>query len=261
MHSPPPPPQALSKIWPSAPLLDTVEAAIGHHFADRHLLAAALLHRSAAAEAGAPDWAEAQRLEFLGDAVLGLLSADWLMAHAPRHTREGAMTKIRSRLTNTDAFADVARRAGLDHAVILGKGEDASGGRRRPALLADTLEAVFGAIWLDGAWPAVAHAFDFLFVHEREAALRAGTDVNPKGAVQELARQLWNISPTYELVSCDGPSHARTFGVLARLVLPATPPDAPSVLEARASAPSKQGAEIAAAAALLDAIRALEQKK
>ena len=254
-------PPSLAKIWPSDHLLDAVESAIGHHFADRDLLAAALLHRSAAAEAGAPDWAEAQRLEFLGDAVLGLLSADWLMAHAPRHTREGAMTKMRSRLTNTDAFADVARRAALDRAVILGKGEDSSGGRHRPALLADTLEAVFGAIWLDGAWPAVAAAFDFLFVHEREAALSAGTDVNPKGTVQELARQLWGISPSYELLSDDGPPHARTFVMLARLVLPDDAPNAPRTLEARGAAPSKQGAEIAAAAALLDAIRALDQKK
>lgn len=255
----PPRPEALAGVWPRPEVLTAVETDVGHAFADRDLLGAALLHRSASSEAGAGEWAEAQRLEFLGDAVLGLLSADWLLAHAPSDTREGALTKMRSRLTNTEAFAEVARRIGLDRAVVLGRGEDLTGGRSRASLLADTLEAVFGAIWLDGGWPAAATAFDHLFVEEREVALRAGTDVNPKGAAQELALRRWGVAPTYALVDCSGPAHARRFLVEAHLAIPGAEGEVRE-LSARAEATSKQAAEVAAATILLRVMRAEKRK-
>ena len=243
-------PEPLQALTPAPETLEAVEKAVGYAFACRIPLAAALIHRSAASEAGMAGWAESQRLEFLGDAVLGLLSADWLMRHSTPDLREGAMTKIRSRLTNTDEFAAVARRAGLDRAVVLGIGEDKGGGRERAALLADTLEAVFGAIWLDGGWPAVAGAFDHLFDEERALALQAGTEVNPKGVLQELVQRRWATVPTYEVADMAGPPHARRFVVVARVALDAENGET-KVVSSRGEGLTKQAAEVAAAEALL----------
>lgn len=243
-------PEPLQPLVPSPEALGAVEQAVGYAFGCRIPLGAALIHRSAASEAGVPGWAESQRLEFLGDAVLGLLSADWLMRHSLPDLREGAMTKIRSRLTNTDEFAAIARRAGLDRAVVLGIGEDRGGGRERAALLADTLEAVFGAIWIDGGWPAVAQAFDHLFDEERALALQAGTEVNPKGVLQELVQRRWGTVPAYAVADMEGPPHARRFVVMARIAI-ADGTGKVRHLSAHGEGPTKQAAEVAAAEALL----------
>ncbi|MBR6021457.1 MAG: ribonuclease III, partial [Kiritimatiellae bacterium] len=139
-----------------------LSGALGHEWRDEALLDAALLHRSAAVERGMGDWAESQRLEFLGDAVLDLLAADWLMRRLPG-VREGRLTALRSQLTCTGAFAEAARRLGLGEMVVLGVGEEKCGGRERESLLADTLEAVFGALWTDGGWAAAERAFGRVF--------------------------------------------------------------------------------------------------
>ena len=194
--------------------LGGLEAALGHEFGDAGLLRAALLHRSAEVERGMGAWAESQRLEFLGDAVLDLLAADWLMKNLPPGTREGRLTRLRSRLTCTEAFADVARRLGLGGLVVLGVGEERNGGRERASLLADTLEAVFGAVWLDGGWAAAEAAFGRVFAGELDAAAEDGAeDGNPKGVLQELAQARGAGVPVYETTAVEGPPHARRFTV------------------------------------------------
>lgn len=190
----------------------TLEKRLGHVFRQPGLLEAALTHRSYSAETGQPDRMENQRLEFLGDAVLGAIAAEWLVAHRP-DWREGTLTKVRSRLTNAVTLARVARRLGLGDSLRLGRGEERSGGREKVALLADVLEAVLGALWLDGGPEAVRQVFARGFADEIAAAIEAGGDDNPKGDLQERVQRERNESPRYELIEESGPSHVRHFKV------------------------------------------------
>lgn len=194
------------------PELRTLEERLGHVFAEPGRLEAALTHRSYSAETGQPELAESQRLEFLGDAVLGAVSAEWLVAHRPEW-REGTLTKVRSRLTNEEALERVARRLGLGEFLRLGRGEAQSGGREKRSVLADALEAVLGALWLDGGADPVRRVFAEGFATEIAAAVAAGGDDNPKGDLQERMQQERKESPRYELVEERGPAHARHFRV------------------------------------------------
>ena len=185
---------------------------LGHAFARPERLAAALTHRSYSAEAGQPELAESQRLEFLGDAVLGAIAAEWLVERRP-DWREGPLTKVRSRLTNAAALARVARRLELGRFLRLGRGEAREGGRDRDSLLADALEAVLGALWLDGGAAAVRKVFAAWFADEIEVALAAGSDDNPKGDLQERLQREGREPPRYEVVEESGPSHDLLFRV------------------------------------------------
>ena len=191
-----------------------LETRLGHAFARPELLAAALTHRSHSAEAGQPELAESPRMEFLGDAVLGAISADWLVAHRS-DWREGTLTKVRSRLTNESALARVARKLELGACLRLGRGEERSGGREKDALLADALEAVLAALWLDAGPDPVRAVFAHWFSDEIAAALAAGGDDNPKGELQERLQREQKGSPRYELLEESGPPHERHFKVAA----------------------------------------------
>lgn len=189
-----------------------LERRLGHAFRRPDLLAAALTHRSHSAEAGQPEQAENQRLEFLGDAVLGAIAAEWLVARRS-DWREGTLTKVRSRLTNAAALARVARRLELGRFLRLGRGEERSGGRDKGTLLADALEALLGALWLDGGADPVRAFFAEWFADEIAAALAAGGDDNPKGELQERLQRAGQAAPRYEVVAESGPAHARHFQV------------------------------------------------
>ena len=189
-----------------------LELRLGHTFERPELLAAALTHRSHSAEAGQPELAESQRMEFLGDAVLGAISAEWLVAHRS-DWREGTLTKVRSRLTNAAALARVARKLELGACLRLGRGEERSGGREKGAVLADALEAVLGALWLDGGPGPVRAVFAHWFADEIAEALAAGGDDNPKGELQERLQRELKDSPRYELLEESGPPHERHFKV------------------------------------------------
>ena len=194
------------------PELAELEKRLGHQFGRPELLSSALTHRSHSAEAGQPEPAESQRMEFLGDAVLGAISAEWLVARRG-DWREGQLTQVRSRLTNAAALARVARRLGLGDFLRLGRGEDQSGGREKGALLADALEAVLGALWRDGGAAAVRTVFAAWFADEIAAALAAGRDDNPKGELQERLQREGREPPRYEVVEETGPSHDLLFRV------------------------------------------------
>lgn len=189
-----------------------LEQRLGYVFNDPDRLVAALTHRSFSAEAGRPGEAENQRLEFLGDAVLGVVAAEWLLDHCPGWP-EGPLTKLRSRLTNAAALARVARRLELGDYLQLGKGEEQSGGRDKGAVLADALEALLGALWRDGGAAAIRPVFEHWFADELAAAVAAGADDNPKGELQEWMQRKWKASPRYEVVTEQGPAHARQFKV------------------------------------------------
>lgn len=199
---------------PNEPHPDPADLAarLGHAFAQPERLAAALTHRSFSTEAGQPELAESQRLEFLGDAVLGAIAAEWLVTHR-RDWREGKLTKVRSRLTNAATLARVARRLDLGRFMRLGRGEERGGGRERDSLLADALEAVLGALWLDGGAAAVRPVFAEWFGDEIAAALAAGSDDNPKGELQERLQRNRRENPRYEVEEEIGLSHELVFKV------------------------------------------------
>jgi ribonuclease III len=189
-----------------------LEPRLGHGFVRPELLETALTHRSWSAEQQQPELGENQRLEFLGDAVLGAIAAEWLVAHCP-DWREGTLTKVRSRLTNEATLERVARRLDLGPHLRLGRGEEQGGGREKRAVLADALEAVIGALWLDGGADAVRRLFQEAFAGEIAEAVEAGGDDNPKGDLQERMQQEWKTSPRYETLEESGPPHARHFRV------------------------------------------------
>jgi len=218
-----------------------LEAAIGYRFRNRAILEQALTHPSARSEQAAID-GDNQRLEFLGDAILGQLTAERLFDAFPA-SPEGELTAMRSHLTNGQALAATARELGFGAFLRMGKGEERSGGRSRPSNLADALEAVIGAAWQDGGRRAVERLFERVFAH-RIAALHGETrQANPKGILQELSQKQWNHPPRYQVVAEEGPAHARHYVVAVYL---------PDGAAARGEGASKRAAEIAAAGELLD---------
>ncbi len=192
----------------SIPYADLQER-LGYSFARVELLEMALTHRSFANETGFG--VNYERLEFLGDAVLGLLTAEWLYLRNPGMT-EGELSKLKSQLVRTGALAVHARRLGLGEALRLGVGEARSGGGNKVSLLADVLEATLGAIWLDaGVEPVravVAEMLEFGIVGQ-EALSRADSKTQLQEAVQARG---WEL-PEYRVVAEEGPDHSKLFRI------------------------------------------------
>jgi ribonuclease III len=189
-----------------------LEKVLGYRFRSKECLAQAFLHRSFRFENGTDAGVDNQRLEFLGDAVLGLISAAFLFEHFPDRD-EGFLTAARSRLTSGAALTRLAKRIDLGQRLKLGKGEEQTGGRQRPSNLADTLEAILGAAFQDGGLKAADAIFRHLFVPHLETGADTEADANPKGRLQQICQQRWKMSPGYRLISEDGPRHAREFRV------------------------------------------------
>lgn len=188
------------------PDLADLEAAIGHVFRERHLLERALVHSSAREAAGGRD---NQTLEFLGDAVVGLAVGDLATATHPS-IDEGALTRLRASLVNAGSLAAVARSLGLGAWLRLGKGESRSGGRDKERILAACYEAVIGAVFRDAGYPAART----LVARHLGEAIEAGTPAADfKTALQELAQQAGQGTPTYRLIEEQGPAHDKRFAV------------------------------------------------
>jgi ribonuclease-3 len=183
---------------------------LGVALQDPGLLARALAHRSWCAEVMAEEPVESnERLEFLGDAVLGLVVADHLYRTHPG-LAEGQLAKTRSSVVDAVTLAAVAADLDLGAALLLGKGEDASGGRQKASILADTMEAVIGAVYLDGGWDA-ASALVLRLLGPRLAEAAEGPGGHDyKTRLQERAARAYDQLPRYE-VTFEGPDHARCF--------------------------------------------------
>lgn len=220
-------------------------AGLGHRFADPAKLETALRHRSA----GAP---HNERLEFLGDAVLALLVAEALHQRWP-HADEGALTRARSMLVRESSLAEIARRLGLGERLVLGPGEMKSGGKHRDSILADALEAVVGAIYLDGGLDACRTAVLPWFEDGLDAMPTGKVEKDPKTRLQEWLQARQWPRPEYELVEARGPDHARHFRVRARAGEP--------IQELEGEGGSLRSAEQAAAEALLAALERSHPKK
>lgn len=181
--------------------------AVGHSFADASLLDQALAHRSWCAENG--DAPSNERLEFLGDAILGAVVADLVFRRYPELS-EGQLTNIRKAVVNATALAEVARSIELGSYIKLGRGERAANGHDKPSILSDALEAVIGAVYLDSG-PAVAAAVVTRLMTERldAAAINLG-ELDEKSRLQEMVASAGMGPPVYEVRS-EGPDHAQRF--------------------------------------------------
>ena len=176
-------------------------------FSDPGIRRAALTHRSYAFEHDTDVTNE--RLEFLGDSVLGLIVTDMAYASYPDRP-EGWLAKLRAAIVNMVALADVARSLGLGDMVLLGKGEELSGGRDKSSILADALEAVFGAIYLDRGLAVARVLIERLFRPRMEEYVQLGVGRDYKTMLQELASQELGAMPEYRLEE-RGPDHAKEF--------------------------------------------------
>jgi ribonuclease III len=180
---------------------------LGLELTEPALLEQALAHRSWCAEQGGLPSNE--RLEFLGDAVLGLVVAEYCYRHFPEMP-EGELAKVRAAVVNARVLAEVAEQLDIGPAILLGKGEEASGGRTKPSILADALEAVIGAIYLDAGWSA---AEELVLRHLSDRIERAADepgDFDQKGLLQELTVRQGDGIPRYVVVGT-GPDHDRHF--------------------------------------------------
>ncbi|HVR33122.1 MAG TPA: ribonuclease III [Acidimicrobiia bacterium] len=184
----------------------SLQAALGHSFADPSLLDAALIHRSYTAEHA--DAADNERHEFLGDAVLQLVVTDFLFEHYPE-MREGEMAKVRAACVNRTELADVARKIGLGEHISLGVGELASGGRTKDSILADSMEAVLCAVYLDAGLDAARRVILDHWTDLIRSKAQAPGRRDFKTRLQErLATR--GLRPDYE-VADTGPDHAKVF--------------------------------------------------
>lgn len=220
--------------------LRRLQERIGHRFADPSLLAQALTHASARGE-GRP---ANERLEFLGDAVLGLVCAHFLHWAFPDFD-EGQLTRLRSAVVSTEALARLGRSLGLEALVHTGGGL-----RRKPlpdSVLANVTEALIGAVYLDGGLEAVRPMVLWGVADALDEELAGGGGTNWKSRLQELTQSAWKRTPSYSLVAAEGPDHAKTFVVAALL---------DGIEYGRGRGTSKKRAEQAAARKAFAALRA-----
>jgi ribonuclease-3 len=189
------------------PDLSALLGQLGRPFGDEALLVQALSHRSWCAESGGRPSNE--RLEFLGDAVLGLVVAEHCFRTYPEMP-EGALAKVRAAVVNTSVLAEVGLELNLGPALLLGRGEDSSGGRAKPSILANAVEAVIAAVYLDGGW-STAEAFVLRILSHRIEDAAAGPGAEDfKTRLQEMVVRRVGRLPQYE-VAGTGPDHARRY--------------------------------------------------
>jgi len=218
------------------PPLDDLESALGHSFSNAVLLREALTHSSAKAVTSN------ERLEFLGDRVLGLIIAESLVDRYPAES-EGHLAPRLNALVSRETCAVIAERIGLGPHMVMAKAEAQSGGRRKPALLANALEAVIAAIYLDAGMGAARGFILAHWAHLFDAQTNAPVD--PKTALQEWAQARGRALPLYETIAQEGPDHAPRFTVRVSV-------DIGTGQSAEAAAASKRIAERECARLLLD---------
>jgi ribonuclease-3 len=237
--------------------ITALEQSLGHHFQRPELLAQALTHSSQAREVealGAPG-GDNEMLEFLGDAVLGLVTSEALFHRFPKF-QEGHLSKLRAHLVGQRHLLQVAEQLQIGHYMRLGRGEEKSGGRNKASLLVDALEAILAALYLDGGW-GVARDFIVRVIVEPELAhMKLETSAIPvmdfKSALQEALQARGGAQPNYVLVKEEGPEHKKTFTVEVRL-----PEDGVAQFVGRAQGTTKKRAEQDAARQALEHLASL----
>ena len=195
--------------------MQELEKKLNYTFHDQRLLREALNHSSYANEHRAQGMNSNERLEFLGDSVLGFVTAEYLFARHP-DLPEGDLTRIRAALVCEQSLHEVAQKLGLGSYLRLGKGEEAGGGRQRTSILADATEAVFAAVYLDGGISAASALIHRVLLDvEREEVVEERRDY--KTQLQERVQRQAGQELTYCMVGEEGPDHAKTFITEVRL--------------------------------------------
>ena len=189
--------------------MEALEEKLGYHFENPALLENALTHSSYANENRAKGFQSNERLEFLGDSVLGMIVADYLYRAHP-NLPEGDLTRTRAALVCEGSLAEVAQQLDLGSYLKLGRGEDAGGGRTRPSIVADAVEAVLAAVYLDGGIGS-ARKIIRRFILDREVEKGANRDF--KTALQELVQRESGQVLGYRMTGSEGPDHAKVFSV------------------------------------------------
>ena len=228
--------------------LVVLEQRLGYEFQSRGHLETAVTHKSYANE-HSPQLLHNERMEFLGDAVVALVVGHLLMARHPEWS-EGELSKARSALVSATGLAAVARELSLGDALRLGRGEERTGGRSKPSILADGFEALSAALYLDGGYEVALDVLGRLFEPRLDDALRGGKRLDPKTHLQERIQAGYKRAPLYDLVETTGPEHDLRFTV--RLIID-------GVALATGEGRTKKDAEQHAAAQILDRLSEGEQ--
>ena len=190
--------------------METLEKKLGYVFRDPALLQAALYHSSYANEHRGAHIASNERLEFLGDAVLGFVTAEHLYKRHP-DLPEGDLTRIRAALVCEESLHEVAQTLSLGDHLCLGKGEEQGGGRRRPSILADATESVFAAVYLDGGIEAARELIHRVLLDKEQEEQVEERRRDYKTELQELVQRKPDQTLRYEMTGSAGPDHARLF--------------------------------------------------
>ena len=195
--------------------IDDLEKNLGIQFTNRDFLLTALTHRSFLNEnREVPEHNE--RLEFLGDAVLELIVSDFLFRKYTDRA-EGDLTSFRAALVRTDSLAQIAKELGLGEHMRLSRGEEDSGGREKDYLLANTFEAVLGAIYLDSGYENCVQFVHRVLLPKIGDIVKHRLDIDNKTKIQELAQSMYKSTPTYEVTDEQGPDHDKIFTVVVKI--------------------------------------------
>ncbi len=192
--------------------LTDLEDMLGFVFQDKSLLQRALTHRSYLNENPDLPWLDNERLEFLGDAILGFVTAEHLYHRFPE-MKEGDLTSLRAALVRGETLAEFATQLNLGPYLYISRGEEAGRGRARPALLAATFEAILGAMFLDQGLEPARNLIVRLVDAKTQSILQERLDRNAKSLLQEQSQGRLKVTPVYRLVQTLGPDHAREFTV------------------------------------------------
>lgn len=192
--------------------LHKLEKIIGVQFKDKDTLLSAVTHRSYLNEHRGATQAHNERLEFLGDAVLELVVTDYLFKKYPEKP-EGELTAVRAALVNTISLSDSAQKMGLNDFLLMSKGEAKDTGRARQYILANAFEACIGAVYLDHGYSAAEQFIATQLFQKTDKIVEKKLWQDPKSRFQELSQDKVSVTPSYELVSQEGPDHDRTFTV------------------------------------------------
>lgn len=217
-----------------AELIYNLQKSVGYFFKNEGLLTESLTHSSYSYEKGL-DY-DYERLEFLGDAVLEMIVSEYIVSAYPSFN-EGSMSALRAYVVNENSLSSAAISIGMEHCVYLGKGETAAGGIKK-SILADILEAVIAAVYLDGGYAAAKCAVMGLLKESMEKAAFRGDFIDAKSEVQRICQQYFNKTPEYTLISETGPDHSKNYIVET---------DMCGLSYGRGEGPSKKKAEKAAA--------------
>ncbi|HEY5752054.1 MAG TPA: ribonuclease III [Chthoniobacterales bacterium] len=189
--------------------MNPLETRIGYKFRNSLLLAEALTHSSLGHETQRRHF-DNQRLEYLGDAVLQLVITEYLFKRFPEFT-EGQLTKLRSRLVSREGLKSHALAIGLGQYLMMGRGEESSGGRERASILADAFESLVGAIYLDSNLDSVRQFILAIADEDLKNLMEHPLELNPKGQLQEILQAISPQSPQYRIVAQEGPEHEKAF--------------------------------------------------